>query len=398
MLGVRFPPPLPEFSISNITMARVKISEFQAKEILQKELGFKWSALQVNSNINTQTISNFFGSKLLVVKVDQGVKKRGKTGLMQTKIKADQAKVFIDAKTKLGYSQFIIEPFFSYSKDQEKYLCLERTRSGIQVIFNEKGGMDIEANWQNNQSSSKNPQIKQLITELTSVFDKYYFSYLEINPLVIDKSDRYILDTALEIDDLALKLPELALFNLEPVNAKKLFPSEQAVSKLDNNTPASLKYRVLNKDGAIWMLLSGGGASLVLADEVADLGYGRQLANYGEYSGNPTTSDTYLYTKIILTDLFKSRAKRKVLVIAGGVANFTDVAKTFTGIIQALKEYKTKLVAQKVKVFVRRGGPNEKQGLEMMGLFLKDNNLFGAIYGKQTGLTDVINTAVKHLS
>ena len=58
--------------------------------------------------------------------------------------------------------------------------------------------------------------------------------------------------------------------------------------------------------------------------------------------------------------------KGKVLIIGGGIANFTDVAKTFTGIIQALTEYKQKLIDGKVRIWVRRGGPNYREGLAKM--------------------------------
>ncbi len=52
--------------------------------------------------------------------------------------------------------------------------------------------------------------------------------------------------------------------------------------------------------------------------------------------------------------------------MGGGIANFTDVAKTFTGIIRALKEYKEPLKKHKVKIYVRRGGPNYEEGLNKM--------------------------------
>ena len=70
------------------------------------------------------------------------------------------------------------------------------------------------------------------------------------------------------------------------------------------------------------------------------LAYMCELANYGEYSGDPSEEFTYLYAKTIL-DLMtrKPHPKGKFLLIGGGIANFTDVAATFKGIINALKEY-----------------------------------------------------------
>ena len=96
---------------------------------------------------------------------------------------------------------------------------------------------------------------------------------------------------------------------------------------------------------------------MVVADEVYNRGLGEQLANYGEYSGNPNSEETYLYTKAVLELVLASKAPKKVVFLGGAVANFTDIAKTFAGVIQALDEVADGLQSQGVKVFVRRGGP-----------------------------------------
>ncbi len=56
----------------------------------------------------------------------------------------------------------------------------------------------------------------------------------------------------------------------------------------------------------------------------------------------------------------------KVLLIGGGVANFTNVAATFHGIIRAIREYQEALKAHSVQIYVRRGGPNYQEGLRAM--------------------------------
>ena len=145
------------------------------------------------------------------------------------------------------------------------------------------------------------------------------------------------------------------------------------------------------------MLLSGGGASIVLADEVYNQGYGKELANYGEYSGNPNAEETYLYTKAVLRLLLHSKAKKKVLIIAGGVANFTDVRITFKGLIKALEEVKESLQKKHVTVFVRRGGPYQKEGLTMMKDFLEQAGLLGIVEGPELILTDVVEKALKSI-
>lgn len=101
------------------------------------------------------------------------------------------------------------------------------------------------------------------------------------------------------------------------------------------------------------------------------------------------------YTNAVLRAAFASRAPKKAIIIAGGVANFTDVKKTFTGIIRSLKENLDPLHEHGFKVFVRRGGPNEVEGLAMIEKFLKDNNLFGSVHGSDAVLTTVIHEALE---
>ena len=65
-------------------------------------------------------------------------------------------------------------------------------------------------------------------------------------------------------------------------------------------TGASLKLTLLNRKGRVWTMVAGGGASVVYADTISDLGFGGELANYGEYSGAPTEETTFQYARTIL--------------------------------------------------------------------------------------------------
>ncbi|THF96300.1 hypothetical protein TEA_018198 [Camellia sinensis var. sinensis] len=58
-----------------------------------------------------------------------------------------------------------------------------------------------------------------------------------------------------------------------------------------NETSASLKFTVLNPEGRIWTMVAGGGASVIYADTVGDLGYASELGNYAEYSGAPNEEE-----------------------------------------------------------------------------------------------------------
>lgn len=109
------------------------------------------------------------------------------------------------------------------------------------------------------------------------------------------------------------------------------------------------------------------GASVIYSDTICDLGAADELANYGEYSGAPSEQQTYEYAKTILSLMTKKkRAEGKVLIIGGGIANFTNVAATFKGIVKALQEYQPKLVEHDIRIFVRRAGPNYQEGLRQV--------------------------------
>ena len=170
------------------------------------------------------------------------------------------------------------------------------------------------------------------------------------------------------------------------------------MESLDAKTGASLKLTLLNPNGRVWLLVAGGGASVIYADTVVDLGFGDELANYGEYSGDPSTELTYEYTKTLLDLMTRNpdpQGRPKYLLIGGGIANFTDVAKTFTGIIQALEEYKDKLQKNHVKIYVRRGGPNYKEGLENMRRLGERIGVPLEVYGPETHMTRIVSLALE---
>ena len=144
-------------------------------------------------------------------------------------------------------------------------------------------------------SSADERTVLNGVEEFIPLLDQYHISFLEMNPVLIRAGKIIPLDMACEVDS--------AGTTLIPIPDRALSDSEQAVALLDDSTPASLKFKLINPQGRIWMLLSGGGASLVLADEVADQGMGGELANYGEYSGAPTDDDVYSYAKIILATM-----------------------------------------------------------------------------------------------
>ena len=87
----------------------------------------------------------------------------------------------------------------------------------------------------------------------------------------------------------------------------------------------------------------------------------------------------------------------KVLLIVGGIANFTDVSKTFDGIIDALNEKAEHLRKKGVKVFVRRGGPNYKEGLTKISKACNKIGLQHRIYTIEEPMTKIISDVVEEI-
>ena len=87
----------------------------------------------------------------------------------------------------------------------------------------------------------------------------------------------------------------------------------------------------------------------------------------------------------------------KILLIAGAVANFTDVEKTFLGINRALQKYREKLKMGKVSIYIRRGGPNYEKGLELIAHTGKQLRIPMEVYGPETALTFIVERVDQQL-
>lgn len=381
-------------------MARVKLSEYKAKSIL---LGGEYQGLQLRSGESWQ-----MPSTPSVAKVDQGIKKRMKQGLVVINKSAAEMESAMREWEGKGFSQFLIEPLLPHEGSEEQYLSLERVREGIRMLHAKDGGIDIEAHPEAVLSymiekledlpaiATQSGLPADFLKKLYESFNDNFFAFLEINPLVVQNGVAHLLDAAVLVDS-AGEFFTKRWAGDDVVRAKAKHVAESNVEALAATTPASLKLSVINPDGALFFLLSGGGGSIVIADEAQLEGLGGLMGNYGEYSGGPTREETYLYAKEVIALLLGSKREKKALVIAGGVANFTDVQKTFAGIIDALKEEAQTLRAQGIKVFVRRGGPNEAAGLSLMKDFLEQEDLLGSITGSDALITQAIDDAIQFI-
>jgi ATP-citrate lyase beta-subunit len=248
---------------------------------------------------------------------------------------------------------------------------------------------------------------KAAFTSFAIQFFQFYrdlnFAYLEINPIVmLDNNEMAILDLVARLDDTAGFMMRDSWGDIEYPTAfgmEDQSPEEKAVAEADAKSGASLKLTILNPMGRIWTMVAGGGASVVYADTIADLsGNVADLANYGEYSGGPTTGETKFYADTLfdlMTRHKDPKGRDKILIIGGAIANFTDVAKTFTGIIQSFEEYAEKLKAHNTRIYVRRGGPNYEKGLKDIKEAADRLGLYIEVYGPETHVTDIVRMALE---
>jgi ATP citrate (pro-S)-lyase len=269
------------------------------------------------------------------------------------------------------------------------------------------------------------------IARLYAVYVDCQFTYLEINPLVVipnaDKTSAevHFLDLAAKLDQtadfecgtkwaIARSPAALGLPGVKPDGGKvsidvgppmefpapfgrEMSKEEKFISDMDAKTGASLKLTVLNANGRIWTLVAGGGASVVYADAIASAGFVSELANYGEYSGAPTETQTFNYARTVLDLMLRApqHPDGKVLFIGGGIANFTNVASTFKGVIRALREVAPQLIEHKVQIWVRRAGPNYQEGLKNIKSVGNELHLDMHVYGPEMHVSGIVPLALK---
>lgn len=378
-------------------MPRVKLTEYRAKSLLVED----YDGFSICLDTVQDDVSKLDSDTAYVLKVDQGVKKRGKQGLIRLDVKKSTAGKAVQELAAHGYDQFIAEPMFAHSDDEERYLSIERIRGGWKVLYSPQGGVSVENNPESIEiyyDLDSTPLPGSFLQHIAAVMDRQHFSFIEINPLVVRDNVCYLLDAAVLADSAGESAGRLDWDETDIAGKREMTEPEQAIHEIDESSPASFSFRVLNPDGAVWLLLSGGGASITIADEAANHGQADLIGNYGEYSGGPTREETQVYTSRVLDQMFESSASKKALVIAGGVANFTDVRKTFGGVIDALDAKIDLLKAANIKVFVRRGGPNEREGLSMMEQYLREHDMLGSIHGSSDVLTTVIDEALEYIN
>lgn len=426
-------------------MAKQKLREADAKRLIstfisRRGIHAPFQSILIDPRTDLDTIPlhhPWVLQQQLVIKPDQLFGKRKQYNLVFLPATFDMVKAWLQehrnkqctiGKATDRLTHFIMEPYTKHT--QEYYVSITSQRDADRLHFSPRGGMNIEERWNtiselsiavpetlsadkaeaflaagcNSMDAALHLQIARFLAALHDAYVHLNFSSLEINPFTLNSNGEIVmLDMVAELDGCAEFKNSGQWENIEfPRPFGRMYlPEEEYIRALDKDSGASLKLTVLNPSGRVWNILSGGGASVILLDSLVNSGLRQEIANYGEYSGNPTTEESYQYGRTILqlmtsapsSKTFTSRPLNlsgKVLFIAGAIANFTDIEATFKGIVHALEEYAASLREQHVTLFVRRGGPNDQKGLAIIQSAAERIGIPAHIVGSETPMTALV--------
>ncbi len=349
----------------------------------------------------------------LVAKAHEALGSRFKLGLVKVDLDFKAA----EAATKemigrhvgsITVTQVIVSEMIPHK--EEYYCAVKSTREGSEILAANCGGIEVESNWMRikrltievSQSPTSEglekfvkdagftgPLAKKMADfagKMFACFDNEDAQYLEVNPIVTRESDGELvaLDAVTLLDgDAKFRHPDWNLaFAAEFGRAYS--KNEMEVMAVDSKIKGSVKFIEI-PGGDTAMLSAGGGASVYYSDAV--VARGGKLANYAEYSGDPPD-----WAVEVLTDKVCSLPGIKNIIVGGAIANFTDVKRTFGGIINGFHKAKSEGKLNGVKIWVRRGGPREKEGLDAMRA-LKDAGFDINVFDRNTPLTDIVDKA-----
>ena len=113
-------------------MARVALSEYAAKTLLNQN-----NYAGVTATADTDFSKLKLPKDSLVVKVDDGTKKRNKLGLVKVGVTDNEAIAAAKEWLDSGYARILIEPMVAHEASEEKYISLTLEREGVKVLYSD---------------------------------------------------------------------------------------------------------------------------------------------------------------------------------------------------------------------------------------------------------------------
>ncbi len=361
----------------------MKIHEYQGKELFRNAgvpvpNGFPAfsvkEAVEAVDRLNTDTF---------VVKAQIHAGGRGKGGGVKLATGKDEVRQM--ANDMLGMNlvthqtgtegkevqRLLIEEASNIARELYAGIVLDTSRCQFVFMVSTEGGVEIEKvsketpdkiikEWINPNEDLKlyqarklafalgleGPQVKHAVRTflaLWKVFTNYDCSLIEINPLVVTKSDEIIaLDSKINFDD-------NALFRHKDIQEMRDL-SEEEPSEVEANK-YNLNY--IKLDGNVGCMVNGAGLAMATMDIIKL--FGGKPANFLDVGGVANAETVAHGFKIILTD---SNVKSILINIFGGIVRCDRVAK---GMIDAMSQ-----VAVDVPVIIRLEGTNAEAASEML--------------------------------
>lgn len=382
----------------------MNLYEWEGKNLFAKH-GIKIpKGAQIKRDFNNDNIIKIYTDLSVedfVLKVQVLSGKRGKNkGIILNSTKesiADDVKSLFDLQIRGQFVESVrIEEKLNIKKEHYLSITYDSKIKQPVLVYSTDGGIDVE---DNNLEFIKIPldirfknvvgiekiedeNVRDVALRLWECFLTEDARVVEINPLVQTIDDKFIAaDAKVALDDDAIfRHEEWKTYEPRTMLGRKPTKREMLASSIDEGQDyyRGTAGKYIEMEGDIAVLFSGGGASIANMDALASNGL--KAANYTEYSGNPPREKVYELTKVVL-----SKPDLKGLWISGGVANFTSVKETFQGIVDALNEIKPTY-----PIVVRRAGPEEDEGMDLMRACAKDNNLNIALFGKDYSMSETV--------
>jgi len=361
----------------------MNIHEYQAKNLL-KEFGAPTPKGIVILKIDeVEKKIKALNSQNLVVKAQIHAGGRGKAGGIKIVKSKDElqkecskmlGKILITHQTGPDgkkVQRLYIEEVSEIKKEFYLSCLVDRNSSKIAFISSIEGGVDIEKIAKENPKKistvkfdicekisekafldiievfkfddDQKKQARKIIDAIYNIIIKKDASLVEINPLIINKSNKLsCLDAKINFDDNALfRNPEiLKLRDLNEEDSTEIEASKHGLS-------------YIKLDGSIGCMVNGAGLAMATMDIIKL--YGKEPANFLDVGGGASKEKVTAAFKIILSD---KNVKGILINIFGGIMRCDVLAK---GVVEAVKE--TKL---NVPLVVRLAGTNFQEGKKIL--------------------------------
>lgn len=361
----------------------MNLHEYQAKRLLA-QFGLPVSKGEVATTAKEAfKIAEKMHTGAYVVKAQVHAGGRGKAGgvkLVKTKEEVEEVAKNLLGKNLVTYQttkdgqpvhQVLIEEPSDIAKELYLGAVIDRSKQRIVFMASTEGGVEIEKvaeetpekiltitvdpmvgvmpyqgremAYQLGLNDDMVKQFVKILSGLGELFQKCDLSLLEINPLVITKSDKLLcLDAKINIDDNALyRQPEL----------REMRDATQEDDRENRAREWELNYIAL--DGDIGCMVNGAGLAMATMDMIKL--HGGNPANFLDVGGGATKERVTEAFKIILSD---KNVKAILINIFGGIVRCDLIAEGIIGAVQN--------VGSELPVVVRLEGNNAERGAEML--------------------------------